>query len=58
VRIIFQRLDLDAEHLSRNYDFFSTLASSSLASEWIKGKNIDEAGKIKNSDIAKVSWIY
>jgi NifU-like protein involved in Fe-S cluster formation len=35
------------------YLFLST-ASSSLASEWIKGKNIDEAGKIKNSDIAKV----
>jgi len=31
----------------------SAIASSSLASEWIKGKNIDEAGKIKNSDIAK-----
>jgi len=31
----------------------SAIASSSLATEWIKGRNLDEAGKIKNSDIAK-----
>jgi Fe-S cluster assembly scaffold IscU len=31
----------------------SAIASSSLASTWIEGKNIDEAVKIKNSDIAK-----
>ncbi|XP_047128160.1 iron-sulfur cluster assembly scaffold protein IscU isoform X1 [Hydra vulgaris] len=31
----------------------SAIASSSLATEWIKGKNISDAGKIKNTDIAK-----
>merc|ERR1711941_9587 len=31
----------------------SAIASSSLATEWIKGKAVDEAGKIKNSDIAE-----
>lgn len=29
----------------------SAIASSSLATEWLKGKTIDEAEKIKNTDI-------
>src|SRR3974390_584293 len=31
----------------------SAIASSSLATEWIKGKTIDEAGAIKNSQIVE-----
>ncbi|XP_045197989.2 iron-sulfur cluster assembly scaffold protein IscU-like [Mercenaria mercenaria] len=31
----------------------SAIASSSLATEWVKGKNVSEAGDIKNTDIAK-----
>jgi len=31
----------------------SAIASSSLATEWIKGKNIDEAEKITNKEIAQ-----
>ena len=31
----------------------SAIASSSLATEWVKGRTIDEALKIKNTDIVK-----
>ena len=31
----------------------SAIASSSLITEWVKGKSLDEAGAIKNSQIAE-----
>ena len=31
---------------------FRSIASSSLVTEWVKGRTLDEAAKIKNSEIA------
>jgi nitrogen fixation NifU-like protein len=31
----------------------SAIASSSLATEWLKGKTVDEANQIKNTDIVQ-----
>ena len=37
----------------KTYGCGSAIASSSLVTEWVKGKTIDEAGSIKNSEIAQ-----
>jgi len=39
----------------KTYGCGSAIASSSLVTEWVKGKTLDEAASIKNSAIAK-SW--
>ena len=36
----------------KTYGCGSAIASSSLVTEWVKGRTLDEAGTIKNSDIA------
>jgi nitrogen fixation NifU-like protein len=36
----------------KTYGCGSAIASSSLVTEWVKGKTLDEAGSIKNSQIA------
>jgi nitrogen fixation NifU-like protein len=37
----------------KTYGCGSAIASSSLITEWVKGKTLDEAGAIKNSEIAE-----
>jgi len=37
----------------KTYGCGSAIASSSLVTEWVKGKTLDEARTIKNSDIAE-----
>jgi nitrogen fixation NifU-like protein len=37
----------------KTYGCGSAIASSSLVTEWMKGKTLDEAGEIKNSAIAE-----
>jgi nitrogen fixation NifU-like protein len=36
----------------KTYGCGSAIASSSLVTEWLKGRSLDDATKIKNSDIA------
>jgi len=37
----------------KTYGCGSAIASSSLVTEWVKGKSVDEASEIRNTDIAE-----
>lgn len=37
----------------KTYGCGSAIASSSLVTEWVKGKTLDQAGEIKNTNIAE-----
>ena len=50
------KVDKDGKIIESKFKTFgcgSAIASSSVATEWIKGKNIDEASLIKNTQIAQ-----
>ncbi|XP_078322629.1 iron-sulfur cluster assembly enzyme IscU-like [Crassostrea virginica] len=50
------KVDEDGKIIDAKFKTFgcgSAIASSSLATEWVKGKKLDDAVKIKNTDIAK-----
>jgi len=50
------KVDDDGRIIDAKFKTFgcgSAIASSSLATEWVKGKHVDDASKIKNTDIAK-----
>ena len=45
--------DIITDAKIKTYGCGSAIASSSLVSEWIKGKTLEEAGQIKNTQIAE-----
>lgn len=50
------KVDADGKIIDAKFKTFgcgSAIASSSLATEWVKGKTVDQALNLKNSDIAK-----
>ena len=51
IRVDEQGIIRDAKF--KTYGCGSAIASSSLVTEWVKGKTLDEAGAIKNVEIAQ-----
>lgn len=52
LQILVDDNDIIQEVKFKTFGCGSAIASSSLASEWVKGKTLDEAKNLKNKDIA------
>jgi len=50
--IRIDELGVITESKFKTFGCGSAIAASSLASEWVKGKHIDEAGRITNKELA------
>lgn len=48
-----EQTGLIVDAVFKTYGCGSAIASSSLATEWLKGRTLEEADKIKNTDIAE-----
>ena len=52
LQILVDDNDIITDAKFKTYGCGSAIASSSLLTEWVKGQHVDEAYKIKNTDLA------
>ena len=53
LQILVDEIGIIQDAKFKTYGCGSAIASSSLLTEWVKGKSLDEAGQISNKDIAQ-----
>ena len=53
LQILVDEIGIIQDAKFKTYGCGSAIASSSLLTEWVKGKSLEEAGRISNTDIAR-----
>ena len=53
LQILVDEIGVIQDAKFKTYGCGSAIASSSLLTEWVKGKSLEEAGRISNTDIAR-----
>ena len=53
LQILVDEIGVIQDAKFKTYGCGSAIASSSLLTEWVKGKSLEEAGRITNTDIAR-----